>query len=149
MYDQTNIDWAGIILERVTGQKLGDYFAEHIFAPLGIPVEGATMFPDQNAQKNLAKMQQRDASGVLKAREHLYSAPLKASKDQQGNIFQSGGAGLFAKPREYVKLLAAIINDGTDPKSGKQILKKESVDQLWVNRIPNQYVSFPSTQFLA
>lgn len=31
-----NIDWAGILVERVSGLKLNDYFQQHIFKPMGI-----------------------------------------------------------------------------------------------------------------
>ncbi|KAF2031300.1 beta-lactamase/transpeptidase-like protein [Setomelanomma holmii] len=134
-----NIDWAGIILERVTGQMLGDYMAEHIFAPLGISSEGATMFPTKDQQKYLAHMHQRDPDGTLEEREHLYKAPLTFStKEQQDKALQSGGAGLFAKPKEYVKILAPLLNDGKSPLTGKTILKKETVDLMWENQIPNQ-----------
>lgn len=134
-----NIDWAGIILERVTGQHLGEYFAEHIFKPLGITSEGATMFPTKEAEKNLAHMHQRDAEGRLREREHLYTGSLGvASKDRQDKVLQSGGAGLFAKPREYVKILGALLNDGESPLTGQRLLKRESVDTMWENQIPNQ-----------
>jgi CubicO group peptidase (beta-lactamase class C family) len=136
-----NIDWAGIILERVTGQTLGEYMAEHIFAPLGISSEGATMFPTKEQQKHVAHMHQRDPEGKLTEREHLYKAPFDfTTKEQQDKALQSGGAGLFAKPKEYVKILAAILNDGKSPETGKTILKKETVDLMWENQIPNQYV---------
>src|ERR1700739_506017 len=31
-----NIDWVGKAVERVSGQMLGDYFAEHLFEPIGM-----------------------------------------------------------------------------------------------------------------
>ncbi|MGH7061579.1 MAG: serine hydrolase domain-containing protein, partial [Stellaceae bacterium] len=31
-----NIDWVGKAVERASGQRLGDYFAEHLFAPIGM-----------------------------------------------------------------------------------------------------------------
>lgn len=134
-----NIDWAGIILERVTGQYLGEYMAEHIFKPLGVEPDGASFFPSQDAQKNLAHMHQRDGEGKLSEREHLWNEPFKrTSKEQQDACVQSGGAGLFSKPKEYVKILGAVLNDGTCPRTGKQILKKETVDQMWDNQIPKQ-----------
>ncbi|CAO2657568.1 Nn.00g036940.m01.CDS01 [Neocucurbitaria sp. VM-36] len=134
-----NIDWAGIILERVTGQTLGEYFAEHIFKPLGITADGATFFPTKDVQKTLAHMHQRDPEGQVKEREHLLTAPFsQTTKEQQDKFAQSGGAGLYAKPNEYVKILAAILNDGTSPTTGGTILKKETVDLLWENQIPNQ-----------
>lgn len=135
----TSIDWAGLVLERVTGQTLGDYFAEHIFAPLDISPDNTTMFPTKEAQKYLAHMHQRDAEGQLKQRDHLTAASLEQStKEQQDKFFQSGGAGLWSKPKEYVKILAALLNDGKSPTTGKAILKKETVDLMWENQIPEQ-----------
>lgn len=136
----TNLDWAGIVLERITGQRLGDYFAEHIFAPLDIDNKGATMFPPASVQSNLATIHQRDPnSGEIKERDHVYGAALASdSTEKQDAFFQSGGAGLFAKPKEYVKILAAILNEGTSPTTGKQILKPETVQLFWENQIPNQ-----------
>ncbi|KAH9868388.1 hypothetical protein J1614_007460 [Plenodomus biglobosus] len=135
----SNIDFAGIILERVTGQNLGTYFQTNIFTPVGIPASGASMFPSQDTQKHLAHMHQRDSAGNLTEREHLYRAALsQTSKEQQDKFMQSGGAGLFARPGEYVKILAAILNEGTSPTTGERILGKESVELLWENQIPDE-----------
>jgi CubicO group peptidase (beta-lactamase class C family) len=136
-----NMDVAGLLLERVTGQTLGAYFATNIFAPLGIATSAASFFPAKNVHKHVAHMHQRDAEGKLKEREHLFGAALhQESSEQQDAFFQSGGAGLWSRPKEYVKVLAALLNDGTSPTTGKQILKKESVDALWENQIPEQFV---------
>lgn len=142
---QVNLDFAGIVLERITGQRLGDYFAEHIFAPLGVDTKGATMFPPAPAQANLASMHQRDAtSGSLQARDHFYGAPLaQDTREKQDAFFQSGGAGLYAKPKEYIKILAAILNQGTSPTTQKQILRPETVELFWENQIPDQCVPPP------
>lgn len=98
------------------------------------------MFPPSSAHSNLAEIHQRAPdSGELRVRDHFYGHPLKQdSADKQDKFFQSGGAGLFAKPKEYVKILAAILNEGTSPTTGKQILKPESVELFWENQIPNQ-----------
>jgi CubicO group peptidase (beta-lactamase class C family) len=125
-----NMDWAGIVLERVTGQTLGEYFQEHIFTPVGIAAEGASMFPSKEAQKNLAHMHQRDTDGTLKKREHLYDGPLSCAKENQKDFLQSGGAGLWSRPSEYIKVLAALLNDGTNPQTQTRILKKESMSHL-------------------
>ncbi|KAF2476617.1 beta-lactamase/transpeptidase-like protein [Lindgomyces ingoldianus] len=132
-----NIDWAGIILERVTGLKLGAYMEKHIFEPLGIT--GMTMFPTKEEQKNMAASHQRDAEGNVSERNHLYRRVLRAqTKEEQDRIFNSAGAGLFARPNEYVKILATLCNNGTSPTTGRTILKKETVDLMWENQIPNQ-----------
>src|SRR5262249_897451 len=33
----TNIDWAGRLVERISGETLEDYFQQHVFRPLGMP----------------------------------------------------------------------------------------------------------------
>ena len=109
--------------------------------------KGVTMFPPTEAHSNLAEIHARDSkSGELRVREHFYAHQLKQdTPEKQDRFFQAGGAGLFAKPKEYVKLLATILNEGTSPTTGKQILKPESVELFWENQIPNQYVdAFPS-----
>jgi hypothetical protein len=89
------------------------------------------MFPPSSVHSNLAEIHQRAPD--------FYGHSLKQdSADKQDKFFQSGGAGLFAKPKEYVKILAAILNEGTSPTTGKQILKPESVELFWENQIPNQ-----------
>ncbi len=45
-----NIDWVGKAVERVSGQKLGDYFAEHLFAPIGMKDTGFKLTPDRRAR---------------------------------------------------------------------------------------------------
>src|SRR5256885_608528 len=35
-----NIDWVGKAVERASGQRLGDYFAEHLFEPIGMKDSG-------------------------------------------------------------------------------------------------------------
>jgi CubicO group peptidase (beta-lactamase class C family) len=50
--DQQNLDATGILIERVTGMKLHEYFQEHILKPLG--VENLGFWPNQAMMDNLA-----------------------------------------------------------------------------------------------
>jgi len=80
-----------------------------------------SFFPNQEIKYNLVHMHQRYPDGHLVEREHLLRRPLYENSDaQKKNIFNSAGAGLFAQPREYVKIIATLLNDGTDPKTGAQ-----------------------------
>jgi CubicO group peptidase (beta-lactamase class C family) len=42
-----NIDWIGKAVERVSNQKLGDYFAEHLFGPIGMRDTGFKLTPER------------------------------------------------------------------------------------------------------
>ncbi|UNI16460.1 hypothetical protein JDV02_002892 [Purpureocillium takamizusanense] len=130
-----NIDWAGIALERATGTKLNDYIQTHICQPLGL--ENVTMFPTSEMKEKLAYMHQRSHDGTYLARDHFYEQPLKAqTKEQQDAIFHSGGAGMFAKPQEFCRVLSVLLNGGICPKTGAQILRKASVDDMFRNSVP-------------
>lgn len=132
-----SLDWVGIILERYLGQKLGDVFQKNILAPLGI--KDMTMTPTPEMRQNLAQVHQRDMStGEIKERNYLYEAGLYSAEKAANEQFHSGGAGLFAKPVEYVKVLGALLNGGKSPETGERILKEESVDAMWENQIPGQ-----------
>ncbi len=45
-----NIDWVGKAVERVSGQLLGDYFAEHIFGPIGMRDTGFKLTPESRTR---------------------------------------------------------------------------------------------------
>jgi CubicO group peptidase (beta-lactamase class C family) len=97
------------------------------------------MFPTESMRKNLAHMHQRDTSGKLNERSHLYRRAFFAkTKEEQDNFFQSAGAGLFSKPKEYVKIMGALLNGGKSAATGNRILKEETVNLMWENQIPNQ-----------
>lgn len=132
-----NIDWAGIVLERATGHSLNDLIQEGIIEPLGL--KNINMFPSPEMKKNLATMHQRWPGDASKAeeRDHIYREPLNAeTAKEQLSLFNSGGAGAFAQPKQYVQILAALLNDGKGPKNGIRILKPETVKLMWENQIP-------------
>ncbi|KFG84866.1 hypothetical protein MANI_022371 [Metarhizium anisopliae] len=130
-----NMDWAGVVLERATGKKLNEYIQENICKPLGL--EQLTMFPTEQMKKHLVYMHQRGTDGKLSRRDHLQRRNLTATTaEQQKAIFNSGGAGMFAKPQEYCRVLAALLNDGTCPRTGAKILEKSTVDEMFTNQIP-------------
>src|SRR5258705_11134403 len=45
-----SIDWIGKAVERVSNQKLGEYFAEHLFRPIGMREPGFKLMPARRAR---------------------------------------------------------------------------------------------------
>ncbi|KAF4449512.1 hypothetical protein F53441_7225, partial [Fusarium austroafricanum] len=130
------IDWAGIALERVSGLKLNDYLQKNVFQPMGI--KNMTMFPGKDMRSKIAHMHQRESDGKLRVRDHLQRMPQIIDPDnasEAASVFHSGGAGMFAQPQEYGKVISMLLNGGTCPKTGAQILKKETVDLMFTNSI--------------
>lgn len=132
-----NLDWAGVLVERVSGLKLNAYFHKYIFEPLGL--ENITMFPGKEMKAKLAHMHQRGKDGSMEERDHLYRRPLMAeTQEEKDRIFNSGGAGCFATPTDYSQILAVFLNNGKSPKTGHQLLKSSTIYQMWENQIPDQ-----------
>ncbi|KAF2088808.1 beta-lactamase family protein [Saccharata proteae CBS 121410] len=131
----TNIDWAGILVERISGMNLNDYFHEYIFEPIGL--KNITMFPTESMLKNLAYMHQKQPDGKSTECDHLLRRGSNArTKEEQSRIFCSGGAGCFANPTDYCQILATLLNDGVAP-NGTRILSKDTVDEMFTNTIPD------------
>ncbi|KAL3465216.1 beta-lactamase/transpeptidase-like protein [Aspergillus heterothallicus] len=131
------IDWAGIALERVTGLTLNNYLQKHVFEPLGI--RDMSMIPNRDMRSRLAYMNHRNSEGKCRGRDHLLRLPLVVDPDNEEEVkrvFNSGGAGMFAKPGDYCKVLAVLLNDGTCPRTGIQLLTKQTVDEMFTNQLP-------------
>ncbi|OBT87865.1 hypothetical protein VE02_02613 [Pseudogymnoascus sp. 03VT05] len=137
----TGIDWAGVALERVTGLTLNAYLQKNVLQPLGI--KNMSMIPRQEMREKLAHMHHRDKDGVLSPRDHLQRLPLVVDLNDESEVsrvFNSGGAGMFAKPQEYAQILSVLLNNGTCPLTNAQLLRAETVDEMFRNQI----ASFPN-----
>ena len=115
-----NIDWIGKAVERVSGQKLGDYFAEHLFGPIGMQDTGFKLTPERRAR--LVGMHTRDADGVL--------APMQFELPQEPE-FEMGGGGLYGTAADYLAFTSVFLNAGRA--GGGQVLKPETVRLMTEN----------------
>ncbi|KAM4065839.1 beta-lactamase [Hirsutella rhossiliensis] len=130
------IDWAGLALERAMKMRLNDYVQDKICLPLGL--ENVNMLPTQSMKDKLAYMHQRSPDGSLAARDHLLRRPLVVqSREQRDAMFQSGGAGIFAKPQEYCRILSVLLNNGICPRTGAKLLQPKTPDLT--NPVPHLY----------
>ncbi|CAI0642421.1 unnamed protein product [Colletotrichum noveboracense] len=129
------IDWAGIALERATNMSLNDYIQKNVCQSLGL--KNVNMIPTPSMKAQLAYMHYKNPEGKITVRDHpLHRSLIAQSPEEIANTFNSGGAGLFAKPSEYARILTVFLNDGTCPVTKAQILKKETVDEMFKNQIP-------------
>lgn len=91
------MDWAGIIIERVTKMTLNDYFQENVFKPLAI--KDVSLVPSKDMMDRMIGIWQRGADGRITRRPLPLSKPLHPP--QASSVFQSGGGGIFGSIREY------------------------------------------------
>jgi len=117
-----NIDWAGKAVERASGQSLGDFFAEHIFRPVGMTDTGFTLAPDRRAR--LVGMHARAEDGTLGP------IPFELPQDPE---FQMGGGGLYGTAANYLAFERLFLNQGRV--NGRQVLRPETVQLMSQNAI--------------
>lgn len=109
-----NIDWIGKAVERVSGQKLGDYFAEHLFGPIGMRDTGFKLTPER--RNRLVGMHSRGSDGAL--------APMEFELPQEPE-FEMGGGGLYGTAADYLAFASIFLNQGRA--GGRQVLQPGTV----------------------
>lgn len=110
-----NTDWAGRLVEAISGQPLDVYFREKIFAPLGMKDATFAPSPDQRARQ--ARAHQREADGSLTP--HPLEPPAATPE------FWAGGGGLYCTASDYTTFLHALLLGGT--LQGARVLRAETV----------------------
>lgn len=105
-------DWAGKVVEKVSGKSLGDYFDEVIWTPLGM--KNTTFHPEKHESYLLLDMGTREngPGSKLIADSHYYPIPA---------INEAGGGGLFSNAEDYANFLAALLSDDGKLLEGKTI----------------------------
>jgi CubicO group peptidase (beta-lactamase class C family) len=121
-------DVLGVIVERISGQSLGDYFRQHIFEPLGmvdtgylVPADQAHRLADCYAFHPKDKMVLIDRSGA-------------DSAWAKGFTFESGGGGLVSTLADYHRFCRMVLNGGA--LDGVQIISPKTLELMTANHLP-------------
>ena len=116
-----NIDWAGKLVEAVSGQKLGAYLAAEVFEPLGMASTAFKITEDMRAR--LARIHQRGEDGFEVLDLEIPQAP----------EFEMGGGGLYATLGDYARFLRMILNKGEGDHG--RVLEPATVEMMSVNQM--------------
>src|SRR5262245_32134872 len=127
------IDWAGKMVESVSGEKLGVYLKENVFDPLGMNNTAFKITPDMRSR--LAKVHQHGADGSYK--------PIDFEMPQEPE-FEMGGGGLYSTAGDYAKFVRVFLNGGKG--NGNQLLKPQTVELMSRNAMGNLKVTMLKTQ---
>jgi methyl acetate hydrolase len=120
----SNIDWAGQVVEGITGKRLGEVMKERIFKPLGM--EDTAFSMNESMRKRMVTMHQRDDKGQL--------TPLPDFTLPPEPEVHMGGHGLYSTVLDYAKFIRMWLNDGHG--TGGRVLKKETVEKAVKNGLP-------------
>jgi methyl acetate hydrolase len=115
-------DWLGLVVERVSGQTLDAYLAEHVFAPLGMI--DTSFSPTEEQRARLMPIKSRTPDGGL------VGIDLDLPPDPE---WASAGAGAYSTLTDYGRFIRAMLNDGTH--DGTRILNTETVELAFSDQI--------------
>lgn len=113
----TGIDWAGLLIERLTNSTLEGYMQSNIWTPLGIKT--MTFFPSRNPDLSarIPVLSLRGTDGGL----HPFKEPFITT----GVTGCFGGQGIYSSMGDYLKFLRSLLT------SDSKILRSDSVNELF------------------
>lgn len=120
-----SMDWAGKVLEVVTGKSLDEYLYENIFKPANM--ESCSFYVSKDHEKK------RLATIYTRTPDVLIKSPFQPLKTPSVEL---GGHGLFATVDDYLKFIRIWLNEGKTSE-GVQIIKAVTYDYAIKNQLPS------------
>jgi len=120
-------DVLGIAVERISGQRLGDYLEEHVFAPLGMT--DTAFGAKSGGEERLA-----DAYAYRPGKEPRLIDEGAKSRLLSKGTFDSGGGGLVGTIADYHRFTAMLVNRGE--LDGARIIAPKTLDLMTANHLP-------------
>ncbi|KAL8672569.1 MAG: hypothetical protein Q9168_002974 [Polycauliona sp. 1 TL-2023] len=120
------LDWAGRIVEKVTGLTLGEFVQQRICNPLGIT--DAQFYPvtREDLRARLVDLNPQDPEAEGRA---VIGGNAEINKRSKGHF---GGHGLFMPGDDYIKILRSLLaNDG-------KLLKPATVDDMFQDHVSKE-----------
>jgi CubicO group peptidase (beta-lactamase class C family) len=96
-----NTDWLGLVVEKLSGQSLGQYLRQHVYGPLGMT--DSTFAPTAEQRERLLRVMQRQADGTL--------APSRLDLPPTSE-WDAAGHGSYGTVQDYGRFVQAWLNDG-------------------------------------
>jgi len=123
-----NTDILGVVVEKVSGMTLADFFAKRITGPLGML--DTQFYLDSAKKARLATVYAAKDGRIERAPD---GQPGQGHYVEGPRIAFSGGAGLLSTARDYARLLQALLNGGE--LDGARLLSPKTVELMTVNHV--------------
>ena len=116
-------DWAGRLVEKISGMSLEDYFQAKILGPLEMR-DTSYILPASKFDRMVTGWT-RDNGGPLKQNERALPKP---------SATFNGGGGLYSTAGDYTRFMQMILRKGRGPNQAV-ILQPKTVERMAVNQI--------------
>ncbi|RJE21687.1 Beta-lactamase [Aspergillus sclerotialis] len=114
------LDWAGKLIEHVTGSTLGDYMQDNIWSKLG--ATSTTFHPEKRPDSLPPLLAMGNRKSVGQGVKSVSQGDIILESPVQDDL---GGIGLYSTPTDFMKLLTALLQ------GGGPLLSNASVDLLF------------------
>ncbi|WP_339898709.1 serine hydrolase domain-containing protein [Paraglaciecola polaris] len=126
-------DIIGVLVERLSGQTLGEYFKQHIFNPLKMNDTGFYVPADK--KDRLAQIYVINQQGQTVPMENEPLGDYLSAPE-----IESGGGGLVSTIDDYYTFTQMLLNGGEY--KGKRILGRKTVEYMRTNHLPASLIPF-------
>ena len=124
------VDIQGYIIEKLSGQKLGDFMADHIFKPLGMKDTGFVVPPGNAGRLASVYVMNPQTNKLLELTHELFPAVQDFTKPPP---LESGGGGTVSTVDDYARFCQMILNHGQ--LDGVRILSPATIALMQANHI--------------
>jgi len=133
------VDIQGYLVQKISGQKFGDYLKEHVTGPIGMTDTAFYVTPERKARFTDVYHWDRDQNKLV----------MNPARTDRGGFedpmrLESGGGGLVASTHDYARFCQMLLNKGEI--GGKRILKAETVKLMAQNHIGDLHVAVDGTR---
>jgi CubicO group peptidase (beta-lactamase class C family) len=125
-----NTDWLGLVVEELSGQRLDEYLADHVFAPLGMTA--TTFTPTQEQRAAMMPVHVRTPDGGLAVTDIDFVAEPE---------WMAGGHGAVSTVEDYGRFISMLLRGGTAP-DGTPVLAEELVDEAFRDQLGD--IAYPA-----
>jgi len=117
-----SIDWLGLMVEKVSGQRIDAFLKQHLFGPLGMADTDVEVRPHMAPR----------LAGVKARGEDRRFADFELAPPPAPEVYGMGHA-LYSTPQDYLRLLRMFLNRGT--LDGARVLSEAGVARMLANHM--------------
>jgi CubicO group peptidase (beta-lactamase class C family) len=127
------VDIQGYIIEKLSGQTLGQFMDQHIFQPLKMTDTGFFVKPGRESRLAAVYVENKDTGKIEEAKALFGEQMPDYTKPP---LMESGGGGLVSTTTDYARFCQMILNKGV--LDGVRILSPASVELMDTNVVPHE-----------
>jgi CubicO group peptidase (beta-lactamase class C family) len=132
----SSVDIQGYIVEKLSGQRFGDFLQQRIFTPLKM-TDTAFYVPKEKAARLAAVYIGNQKTGKIEEALKLFSFDMPTYLEPPS--MESGGGGLVGTIGDYARFAQMVVNKGE--LDGVRLLSPASVEMMGTNMLPKEILA--------